>query len=110
NGVPANVIYDRKEKVHRDLDRPEDLHYPTVIERLNRRGFTTGTVLSKEYLFGIFGERATHRWEPAPIIPVSGHAPDVFTFSALRSMVDEHDPNLMFVNLGDCDRMGHVDL
>ena len=36
----------------------------------------TGTVLSKEYLYGVFGDRATHRWEPAPIIPVSGHAPD----------------------------------
>ncbi|MDP3967987.1 MAG: alkaline phosphatase family protein [Nocardioides sp.] len=110
NGVPANVIYDRKEKVHRDLDRPEDLRYPTLIERMNRRGFSTGTVLSKEYLYGIFGDRATHRWEPAPIIPVSGHAPDVFTGDALRSMITEHDPNLVFVSFGDCDRMGHVDL
>ena len=38
-----------------------------------------GTVLSKEYPHGIFGTRATYRWEPQPIIPVSGHAPDIAT-------------------------------
>ena len=110
SGVPANAIYDRDEKVIRDLDRPSDLKYPTVIERLNRNGFTTGTVLSKEYLFGIFGKRATYRWEPEPVVPVSGHAPDAFTMDAAISMVEEFDPNLVFVNLGDCDRMGHSDL
>jgi len=110
SGVPANAIYDRDAKVIRDLDRPSDLRFPTVIERLNRNGFTTGTVLSKEYLFGIFGKRATYRWEPEPVVPVSGHAPDAFTMDAAISMVEEFDPNLVFVNLGDCDRMGHSDL
>ncbi|HZJ05620.1 MAG TPA: alkaline phosphatase family protein [Nocardioidaceae bacterium] len=111
SGVPANVIYDRREQVIRDMDRPADLHYPTVIERLNRDGLTTGTVLSKEYLFGIFGKRATHRWEPGPIvIPVSGHAPDQSTMDAALAMVEEFDPNLVFVNLGDCDRAGHSDV
>jgi hypothetical protein len=110
SGVPANSVYDRDEKAIRDLDRPSDLKFPTVIERLNRNGFTTGTVLSKEYLFGIFGKRATYRWEPEPIVPVSGHAPDVFTMDAALGMVEEFDPNLVFVNLGDCDRMGHSDL
>jgi hypothetical protein len=110
SGVPANSVYDRDEQLVRDLDRPTDLHYPTVIERLNRNGFTTGTVLSKEYLYGIFGTRATHRWEPAPVVPVSGHAPDQFTMDAALAMVEEFDPNLVFVNLGDCDRVGHADL
>ena len=110
SGVPANAIYDRAEGEVRDLDRKKDLRFPTVIQRLNRAGYTTGTVLSKEYLYGIFGDRATHRWEPAPIVPVSGHAPDVFTMDAAISMVEEFDPNLVFVNLGDIDRMGHVDL
>lgn len=110
SGVPANAVYDRDEQVIRDLDRPTDLRFPTVIQRLNRHGFTTGTVLSKEYLFGIFGRRATYRWEPAPIVPVSGHAPDAFTMDAAIGMVEELDPNLVFVNLGDCDRIGHSDL
>ncbi|MHA7275327.1 alkaline phosphatase family protein [Arthrobacter sp. HLT1-21] len=109
-GVPANKIYDRAESVLRDLDRPSDLRFITLLERLNAAGHTTGTVLSKDYLFGIFGERATYRWEPNPIIPVSGHAPDVATMNALIAMVDSVDPDLVFTNLGDVDRMGHSDL
>ena len=110
SGVPANPIYDRDLGEVREMDRPRDLRCRTVIDRLNAAGFTTGTVLSKEYLYGIFGDRATHRWEPQPIVPVSGHAPDVFTMDATLAMVEEFDPNLVFVNLGDVDRMGHADL
>ncbi len=109
-GVPANAIYDRGLGEVRDMDRPTDLRFPTVISRLNRAGLTTGTVLSKEYLSGIFGDRATYRWEPQPVVPVSGHAPDVFTTDAAISMVQELDPHLVFVNLGDIDRMGHSDV
>ena len=110
SGVPANSVFDRTEQSVRDLDRPTDLRFPTVIERLNAQGHTTGTVLSKEYLFGIFGTRATYRWEPAPVVPVSGHAPDQFTMDAAIAMVEELDPHLVLVNLGDCDRVGHSDL
>ena len=110
-GVPANVVYDRSLGETRTLDRPRDLRAVTVIERLNRRGFTTGTVLSKDYLYGIFGGRATHRWDPRPTsVPVSEHTPDAITVDAAISMVEELDPNLVFVNLGDVDRVGHADL
>jgi arylsulfatase A-like enzyme len=109
SGVPANSVYDRTERVVRTLDRPSDLRFPTLLERLQARGFSTGTVLSKEYLFGIFGTRATYRWEPAPIVPVSGHAPDQFTTDALIAMVDGADPDLVFANFGDIDRYGHSD-
>lgn len=109
-GVPANSVYDRSAKAVRTMDRASDLRSDTVIERLNRAGLTTGTVLSKSYLYGVFGERATHRWEPAPVVPVSGHAPDQFTMDAAIAMVQEFDPNLLFVNLGDIDRFGHSDL
>ena len=110
SGVPANSIYDRSLGEVRDLDRAEDIKVRTVIERLNQAAYTTGTVLSKEYLYGIFGTRATHRWEPGPVVPVSGHAPDSFTMAAALAMLEHHDPNLMFVNLGDIDRMGHSDV
>ena len=109
SGVPANAVFDRREGVVRDLDRPTDLRFPTLLEQLNATGRTTGTVLSKTYLYGIFGERATYRWEPGPIVPVSGHAPDAFTTDALIAMVDEADPDLVFANLGDIDRVGHSD-
>ena len=109
-GVPGNSVFDRAEGVVRDLDRPTDLKAPTVLERLRTRGLTTGSVLSKEYLFGIFGERATYRWEPFPVLPVTGHAPDAATMDALLAMVDGPDPDFVFVNLGDVDRVGHSDL
>ena len=110
SGVPANSILDRTTGEVRDMDRADDIRVQTVIERLNDAGLTTGTVLSKQYLYGVFGSRATHRWEPAPVVPVSGHAPDVFTMDAALAMVTEHDPHLVFVNLGDIDRLGHSDL
>lgn len=110
SGVPANSIYDRAESAVRELDRPSDLRFPTVLERLGEYGRTTGTVLSKEYLYGIFGERATYRWEPAPLLPITEHAPDTATIDALIAMVDGPDPDLVFANLGDIDRVGHADL
>jgi hypothetical protein len=109
-GVPANSVYDRAEGTVRDLDRPSDLRAPTVLDRLQTIGLTTGSVLSKEYLHGIFGTRATYRWEPSPVVPVSGHAPDPFTMDAALAMLREADPAMMAVNLGDCDRVGHADL
>jgi hypothetical protein len=110
SGVPANSIYDRAEAVVRDLDRPTDLRFPTLLERLRETGRTTGSVLSKKYLFGIFGTRATYRWEPFPLLPVTGHAPDAATMDALLAMVDGPDPDFVFANLGDIDRVGHSDL
>ncbi|MCH1867586.1 alkaline phosphatase family protein [Nocardioides sp. CFH 31398] len=110
SGVPANAVYDRELGETRTLDRPGDMRADTVLQRCRRQGLTSGTVLSKEYLFGIFGTRATHRWEPEPLVPVSEHAPDVFTMDATLAMIDAHDPDLVFVNLGDIDRVGHSDL
>jgi hypothetical protein len=110
SGVPANSIFDRGLGAVRTMDRATDIRTKTVIERLNRRGYTTGTVLSKEYLYGVLGTRATYRWEPAPLLPVTEHAPDQFTMAAALSMIDAVDPHLVFVNLGDIDRFGHADL
>lgn len=110
NGVPANTIYDRTDKALRDCSRPTDIRVQTVIEQLNASGRTTGTVLSKDYLYSVFGTRATHRWEPFPLLPITEHAPDVFTMQAALTMVKQFDPAMMFVNLGDVDRVGHADL
>ena len=110
NGVPANSVYDRAEAAVRDLDRATDIGYPTILEQLGATGRTTGTVLSKAYLYGVFGTRATYRWEPTPLVPVSEHAPDVFTMDATLEMIEQFDPALVFVNLGDIDRVGHSDV
>ncbi|MBB3052715.1 hypothetical protein FHS23_003749 [Prauserella isguenensis] len=110
SGVPANDVYDRHEGAVRTLDRPSDIRVPTLLERLAGTGRVSGSVLSKEYLYTIFGERASVRWEPEPLIPITDHAPDLATKLALSAMVDETDPDLVFVNLGDVDRVGHADL
>ncbi|MDI3331032.1 MAG: alkaline phosphatase family protein [Micrococcus sp.] len=109
-GVPANSVYDRALGRVRTLDRPGDLRFPTLLERVRELGLTSASVLSKEYLYGIFGDRATFRWEPEPIVPISGHAPDHYTVDALIAMVDAADPDVCLTNLGDIDRMGHSDL
>lgn len=109
-GIPANEIYDPSIQAVRTAGEPTDLVFPTVIERLGAAGKTTGTVLSKDYLFSVFGERATYRWEPFPLLPITNHALDLFTVTALRSMVQEADPDFVFANFGDIDRFGHTDL
>ncbi|WP_346007343.1 alkaline phosphatase family protein [Janibacter terrae] len=109
-GVPANKIYDRGLGTVRDMDQPTDIKVRTVLERLRDKGLTTGTVLSKDYLFGVFGDRATYRWEPEPLMPITDHAPDAYTYDALVEMVDEADPHLVLANFGDIDRVGHADL
>ena len=108
-GIPANEVYDPAIGDVRTLGKPTDLKFPTVIERLVTSGRTTGTVLSKDYLFSVFGERATYRWEPFPLLPVTNHALDVSTMAALRSMVSDADPDFVFANFGDIDRFGHGD-
>ncbi|MFC4608531.1 alkaline phosphatase family protein [Streptomyces maoxianensis] len=110
SGVPANAVYDRAERTVRDLDRPGDLKATTLFELLRGSGRTSGTVLSKKYLYGIFGSRADYQWQPEPLVPVTGHAPDAFTADAAISMIDSADPDFMFVNFGDIDRVGHSDI
>lgn len=108
--VPANSVYDPAERAVRDLDRPADLQATTVFELLRAKGLTSGSVLSKRYLYGIFGTRADVRWKPEPLVPVTGHAPDSFTADAAIAMIEGSDPDLVFVNFGDVDRVGHSDV
>jgi hypothetical protein len=111
SGVPANSVWDPAIGEVRDLGQASDLLVPTLLDRLPAElGLATASVLSKDYLFGVFGERATHRWTPEPMLPITDHAPDVFTMDALVRVIDDHDPALVFANLGDVDRFGHADL
>ncbi|MDT9593674.1 alkaline phosphatase family protein [Nocardioides zeae] len=109
-GVPANAVWDRTLGAERTLELPTDLKRETLLARGARQRLRTASVLSKDYLYGIFGRQATYRWEPSPILPVTGHAPDGFTMDATIEMIDQYDPHLTFVNLGDIDRAGHSDV
>ena len=111
NGVPANSAWDRAENRARDLDRPSDLTAPTVLDRIRvEAGLPTASVLSKDYLHGLFGGRASVQWAPFPLLPVTKHSLDHFTIDALMRTVTDHGPRMTFVNLGDMDRFGHMDL
>lgn len=110
SGVPANTVYDAALGATRDMDRESDIRSMTIIEQLNAAGLTTGTVLSKTYLYGVFGGRATYRWEPTLALPITGHEVDALTMPAAIEMMRTSDPHFMFVNLGDIDRFGHADL
>ncbi|MCZ4538951.1 alkaline phosphatase family protein [Dietzia maris] len=111
NGVPANAIWDHAIGDERTLDRPDDLRAATVLDRIRTEaGLTTASVLSKDYLHGLFGGRASVQWAPFPLVPVTDHSLDWFTVEALKQTITDHAPRMTFVNLGDMDRFGHMDL
>lgn len=111
NGVPANSIWDHHARDERTMDRADDITYPTVLERIRtERGMTTASVLSKDYLFTIMHGKASVQWTPGPLLPVTDHALDFFTIEALKVTLRDHAPRYTFVNLGDIDRFGHMDL
>ena len=111
NGVPANSIWDHAAGTDRTLDRPDDLRAPTVLDRIRTEaGLTTASVLSKDYLHGLFGGRASVQWAPFPLVPITDHSLDWFTIEALKQTITDHAPRMTFVNLGDMDRFGHMDL
>lgn len=111
SGVPANAIWDHAVGDERTLDRPDDLRAPTMLDRVRTEaGLTTASVLSKDYLHGLFGGRASVQWAPFPLVPITDHSLDWFTVEALKQTVTDHSPRFTFVNLGDMDRFGHMDL
>lgn len=111
NGVPANSIWDHALGTDRTLDRADDLRAPTVLDRIRTEaGLTTASVLSKDYLHGLFGGRASVQWAPFPLVPITDHSLDWFTIEALKQTITDHEPRFTFVNLGDMDRFGHMDL
>lgn len=110
SGVPANDIYDHELGEDRKASRPDDIAVETVLARLRSAGLSTATVMSKVYLVDVFQGAADHHWTDQPFfIPVSEHVPDHFTFEEAQRVVDDLDPDFMFVNAGDIDRSGHSD-
>lgn len=103
HGIPADLIYDRREERIRELDRPGDLHYPTILERLQDKGLTTGSAVASRPLCGVLGDRATYRTEP-PL----GHRADRGAMTAAASMVASSDPVLLFGSLTGGDEVGRL--
>ncbi len=108
-GVPANV--DLRPGARRD-PHPRPAARPRAadrLERLDRAGFTTGDGAEQ----GV-PRRDLRQAGDLPLGAGRLH-PDLrprarrATMDATLAMVEEHDPNLVFVNLGDVDRVGHTD-
>ena len=131
SGIVANQFF-RGKTVREYMQYPEFFEADTITTRLERayRGdISTATILSKEYLYGLFrGEHdgpgdalpqreADFHWDPrsqsAYIGNPSFHALDVATMDALlgwvRTQEGSAQPQFGFVNLGDVDRAGHAD-
>jgi len=118
SGIPINKYWNRKRKgeVGVDMERPRLLKTKTLFTAVDKQcpGLRTASVLSKDYLFGIFrdgkGQRsADYHWDNRPfVIPGSGHAPDDATTERILDQINSK-PDLLFASLGDVDRSGHVD-
>jgi len=119
SGIPVNTFWSRRaddEPV--DMQDPVLLKAETMFTAIQKQcpDLRTAAILSKTYLHGIFSGDgdgdgnvdADFLWEPGPIIPESDHAPDTATTEAVLGEIP-NSPDLMFVNLGDVDRSGHVD-
>ncbi|HSC29147.1 MAG TPA: alkaline phosphatase family protein, partial [Vicinamibacterales bacterium] len=129
NGVIGNQYWhpneDGAERFY--MEEPSLLDADTVTTTLeNECGarVSTATVLSKDYLYGVFRGEAPRPGDPNPqaeadfhwqapfYIPASGHIPDTYTMDAFRTWIREQPttlPQFAFVNLGDIDRAGHAD-
>jgi hypothetical protein len=135
SGIVGNYFlnedsFSRVERVYQN--DPKMFRVETLITRLERAcgpALSTATVLSKLYLWELFGTGpassgnaaprdddqdqvvADYHWQPRPIIPVSDHTPDVNTMQVgfLPWMRTAPTPQFGVVNLGDVDRAGHAD-
>ncbi|MFP5298102.1 MAG: alkaline phosphatase family protein [Actinomycetota bacterium] len=120
SGIPVNKWWSRdpEDEPGSDMDDPALLKAETLFTTIDKNcpDLRTAAVLSKTYLHGIFsGDRdgdgapdADYLWDPQPVVPGSGHAPDPFTTDIVLDEIPNR-PDLLFVNLGDVDRSGHVD-
>jgi ectonucleotide pyrophosphatase/phosphodiesterase family member 5 len=131
NGIVANQFF-RGQIAREYMQYPEFWDADTLTTRLERAfngDIATATILSKEYLYGLFrGEHpgpgddlpqreADFHWDPrtqpAYVYYPSSHALDAGTMSTfigwIRALGDSSQRQFAFVNLGDVDRAGHAD-
>lgn len=126
NGIPTNNYWNRSgEFEERDLSLPTELEADTLFTTIGNLcpNLKTASVLSKNYLYEVFSEcgfsgsdcgqnrQSDNHWDPtaSPLFIPSpaGLTPDLATMDAARSALPDAD--FIFVNLGEVDRVGHVD-
>ncbi|HYC54645.1 MAG TPA: alkaline phosphatase family protein [Candidatus Binatia bacterium] len=126
SGIPTNTYWNRSGiPEERDLSLPSELEASTLFTRIHEAcpNLTTAAALSKNYLYEVFSECGYSgtdcggndapdvSFDPAAdptFIEPSGHTPDATTIREAREYLPAAD--FLFVNLGDVDRSGHIDV
>lgn len=115
NGIPGNdgrLAEGDSEVADPDLGIRDARQATSIIAAFesqcpDRRSVTS---LSKEYVWRSFvGEADADFDQPSFNIPESGHAPDSSTVPYIMQQEQEAPIDLLFANLGDHDRAGHID-
>ncbi len=119
HGMPGNSVPGRAGFNPRVGDNPRYLKGDTIFTVARRQApeLTTAAVVSKEYLVHMSehdrdgdGEPdASHVYQPRVYIPESDHETDNLVIEEVYRVTSELDPDFLFANLGDVDRVGHVD-
>jgi hypothetical protein len=126
SGIPANEYWNRSGAPERaDLSLPSELEVPTLFTRIKQEcpNIRTAAAMSKDYLYEVFSDcgfsgtdcGTNHAPDqhfdptrsPAFLPSPAGLTPDSVTMQAALDMLPNTD--FMFINLGQVDRMGHVD-
>ncbi|MFT4744843.1 MAG: hypothetical protein ACI9AD_000691 [Nitriliruptoraceae bacterium] len=116
NGVPGNdgrLWVGDTALADPDLGVPEARLSTSTISAIESQcgDLRTVTDLSKEYVWRTFAGEADEDFDqPSFNIPASGHAPESATVPFLLNALDSGPIDHAFVNLGDHDRAGHVDV
>lgn len=115
NGVPGNegrLEEGDAELAEPDLGLREARSATSTIAAVESQcpDLRTVTSLSKEYVWRSFvGEADADFDQPSFNIPRSGHAPESATVPYILQQEAEEPIDLLFANLGDHDRAGHID-
>ncbi len=138
NGIPTNKYWNRQFENDaptkaRDLSLPSELDAPPIFRHIAEQCpmLPTAAVMSKDYLYEVFSNcgydnvdcpdgtpdsrpknahQPTFHFVPTDdptFIPEAGLVPDRTTMQNALAILP--DVNFMFINMGQVDRMGHVD-
>lgn len=127
NGIPTNNYWDRATgEVNTNLSLPSELEVDSLFTRIKQQcpNLRTAAVMSKDYLYEVFSDCGfsgqdcgrniapdSHfdpTADPTFIPSPGGLVLDPVTMQAAVSALPEAD--FMFINLGQVDRGGHVDV
>src|SRR6185369_32693 len=125
SGIVANSYWNRSgEPAASDLSLPSSLEATTLFTRIHEScpNLTTAAALSKDYLYEVFSDcgysgsdcgtndapdQSSDPTQDPTFIEPSGHSPDIATMQHARTFLPDAD--FLFINLGDTDRVGHID-